>query len=67
MTVEDTGVIVAAVPLVGDCRGVDVVGKDVGLSKVEFQGLLSVLSPPSSDTIEISAIIPLSIEWILVL
>lgn len=30
--------VVAAVALVGDCRGVEVVGRwDVGLSKVEFQ------------------------------
>lgn len=58
-------IVVAAVALVGDCRGVDVVGRwDVGLSKVEFQWLLSVPSPPSSDTIEISAIIPLSAsQW----
>jgi hypothetical protein len=58
VSVGEAGVAVA---LVGDCRGVEVVGKcDVGLSRVEFQWLLSVPSPPSSDTIEISAMIPLS-------
>lgn len=57
----ETLFIGAALALVGDCRGVDVVGKcDVGLSIVDFQWLRSVPSPPSSDTMEMSAMIPLS-------
>lgn len=62
MSEEEAVVTVAIVALLGDCNGVDVVGKcDIGLSNVEFQWLLSVPSPPSSETIEISAIIPLSV------
>ena len=68
VSVEEAGVTVAAVALIGDCSGVEVVGRcDVGLSSVEFQWLLSVPSPPSSDTIEISAIIPLSTMRILII
>lgn len=38
VSVEEAGVTVAAVALVGDCNGVEVVGRgDVGLSRVEFQ------------------------------
>ena len=51
-------------PLIGDCScGVEcpVGGNcDVGDSRVEFQWLRSVSSPQSSDTIEMSAIMPLS-------
>lgn len=55
----------AGCELVGDWRGVDVLFggcDDVGLSNVDFQLLLSLVSAPSSDTIEISAIIPLSVN-----
>lgn len=38
VSVEEAGVTVAAVALIGDCSGVEVVGRcDVGLSSVEFQ------------------------------
>lgn len=38
VSVEEAGVTDAAVALVGDCRGVEVVGRCVvGLSRVEFQ------------------------------